>query len=515
MYPGKKAQNYLDRPAIIMAGSGEVITYGEYESRSNRLAHCFRAAGLRRLDHVAYFMENNPRLFDCQGAAERTGVYYTLVNSHLPADEAAYIINDCEARVVVTSSAKAAVALELPALCPKVERWIMVDTDVPMGAFESYESVVAPFPTSPIADEQYGQAMPYSSGTTGRPKGIFIPMRTVDPDDPEATQELLRTSWKLREGMVFLSTAPLYHAAPRANLAMAIRLGATSVIMERFSAEGFLDLVERYRVTHTQVVPTMFVRLLKLPEAVRARADLSSLEVVVHAAAPCPIPVKYQMIEWLGPILVEYYSTSEGIGFTLCDSEEWLAHPGTVGRPVVGTPHILDDEGNECPPGVAGNIWFTDTKFEYFGDAAKTAEARDTTGTLATAGDIGYLDDDGYLYLTDRKSYLIISGGVNIYPQEVEHHLIAHPKVLDVAVIGVPNEEYGEEVKAVVELVAGVAPGPELEAELIEFCRAGLAHFKCPRSVDFEAELPRLPTGKLYKRTLRERYWAGHGNRIV
>jgi long-chain acyl-CoA synthetase len=288
------------------------------------------------------------------------------------------------------------------------------------------------------------------------------------------------------------------------------------VIMEHFDAAQFLELVGRYRVTHSQVVPTMFSRLLKLPEDVRKAADVSSLECIVHAAAPCPIPVKEQMIKWFGPIILEYYAATEGNGFTFVDSNDWMAHKGTVGKALVAQVLILDEDGNECPTGVPGTVWFKGaTNFEYFRDPAKTAESRNAAGDTSTVGDVGYLDEEGYLYLTDRKTYMIISGGVNIYPQETENLLVTHPKVMDAAVIGVPDEDLGEVVKAVVQPADGVEPGPELERELIAFCREHLAHFKCPRSIDFEAELPRLPTGKLYKRLLRDRYWQDHATQIV
>jgi long-chain acyl-CoA synthetase len=316
--------------------------------------------------------------------------------------------------------------------------------------------------------------------------------------------------------MIYLSPAPLYHAAPQTSVALALRLGSTAVVMEHFDAAQYLDLVGRYRVTHSQVVPTMFSRMLKLPEAVREAADVSSLEVIVHAAAPCPVPVKEQMIAWFGPIILEYYAATEGNGFTFCDSADWLAHKGTVGRALGSEVIILDDEANPCPVGVSGTVWFRGgANFEYFNDPQKTAESRNAAGDASTIGDVGYLDDEGYLYLTDRKSYMIISGGVNIYPQETENLLITHPKVMDAAVIGVPDEDLGEVVKAVVQPAPGVEPGPELERELIAFCREHLAHFKCPRSVDFQDSLPRLPTGKLYKRLLRDRYWADHATPIL
>jgi long-chain acyl-CoA synthetase len=367
-----------------------------------------------------------------------------------------------------------------------------------------------------VADEALGAALLYSSGTTGRPSGILRRLPGVAPSDPLPVMSFVSSLWGLRESMVYLNPAPLYHSAPQANVAAALRLGSTVVVMEHFGPEQWCSLVERYRVTHCQMVPTMFNRLLRLPEATRQLYDLSSLERIIHAAAPCPVPVKEAMISWLGPIITEYYGATEANGFTACSSEEWLAHRGTVGYPVLGELLILDDEGNLCPAGTDGAVWFRGaTNFQYFDDPTKTTAGRSADGTMSTVGDVGHVDDDGYLYLTDRKSYMIISGGVNIYPQETENLLITHPKVLDAAVIGVPNEDLGEEVKAVVHAVEGVEAGEALEVELISFCRDHLAHFKCPRTVDFVDQLPRLPTGKLYKRLLRDQYWTGHRTTIV
>jgi long-chain acyl-CoA synthetase len=462
-------------------------------------------------------MDNDYRMLLSEGGAERTGLYFTTINSYLSAEEVAYIVNDSEARVVVTSAAKSEVASQLPALCPKVERWLMVGTGgAPAEPFEDWQEAISRYPADPIDDEQLGTPMLYSSGTTGRPKGILRPLPEVHPGQNLPLIDGLKALWRFREGMIYLSPAPLYHSAPQASVSLSIRLGVTAVVMEHFDAAQFLDLVGRHRVTHSQMVPTMFSRLLKLPEDVRAAADLSSLEVIIHAAAPCPVPVKEQMIDWVGPIVIEYYGATEGNGFTFCDSADWLAHKGTVGRPVVGQILILDDDGNPPPPGTPGTVWFGGgVNFEYFNDPTKTAESRNATGDASTVGDVGYLDDDGYLYLTDRKTYMIISGGVNIYPQETENLLITHPKVMDAAVIGVPDEDLGEVVKAVVQPVPGVEPDAALERELIAFCREHLAHFKCPRTVDFLDELPRLPTGKLYKRLLRDRYWGDRTTRIV
>ena len=323
-------------------------------------------------------------------------------------------------------------------------------------------------------------------------------------------------AWRFRERLTSLIPAPLYHSAPAAAAGLTILGGGMVVVMEKFDPEGMLALIERHRVQHVQVVPTMFSRLLKLPERVRRRYDLSSLEVVLHGAAPCPIPIKKAIIDWLGPIVHEYYAATEAMGMTMCDSHQWLEHKGTVGKAVFGEAHILDDEMNALPAGRIGKVWFkSPTRIAYFHDEAKSAKANSPDGTMSTVGDVGYLDDEGYLYLTDRAAFMIISGGVNIYPQECENLLITHPKVADAAVFGVPNADLGEGVKAVVQPALEAAAGPELEAELIAFCRAHLAHIKCPRSIDFEAEFPRLPTGKLYKQPLRDRYWKGHTSRIL
>ena len=369
-------------------------------------------------------------------------------------------------------------------------------------------------PTTPIDDEQMGIPMLYSSGTTGRPKGITRPLPDVRPDEPNPLTAFLRALWLYREDMVYLSPAPLYHSAPQAAVAGAIAMGGTVIIMERFDPIEYLRLVEAYQVTHSQLVPTMFSRMLKLPEVERERYDLSSLEVVVHAAAPCPVPVKEAMIEWWGPIIHEYYGATEGLGFTTCDSEEWLAHKGTVGKVILGDMHIVDDDMNDLPLGEPGTIWFkTATPFEYHNDKDKTREATSPDGTMTTVNDVGYVDEDGFLYLTDRKTFMIISGGVNIYPQEMENLLITHPKVADAAVFGVPNADLGEEVKAVIQVMPGVEANEHLTEELLDFCRAHLSRQKVPRSIDYIDELPRLPTGKLYKKALRDQYW-GDGSKI-
>jgi long-chain acyl-CoA synthetase len=516
MYPGVQAQRRPQQPAFIMAASGETVTYAELERRTNRLAHFLRAEGLERLDHYAIFMENNPRFVECCGAGERAGLYYTCVNSYLTPDELAYILDNSESKVLITSVAKREVALKALAMSPRVERCLIVDGPSESERILNFDAALARFPDMPIADEWLGTAMLYSSGTTGRPKGILRPLPENPPSQPLPLFDFLVKLWRYREGMIYLSPAPLYHSAPQAAVSLTIRMGGTAIIMEHFDPEQYLALIERYRVTHSQLVPTMFSRMLKLPEEVRRRYDLSSLEIAIHAAAPCPIPVKEQMIEWWGPIIQEYYGATEGLGFTACDSAEWLKHRGTVGRVLLGELHILDEEMRPVPAGASGTIWFkTASPFEYFKDPAKTKEARSPDGTMSTVGDVGYVDDDGFLHLTDRRTFMIISGGVNIYPQECENLLITHPKVADAAVFGVPNADLGEEVKAVVEVMPGIRPGRDLAEELIAFCREHLAHIKCPRSVDFEEKLPRLPTGKLYKRLLRDRYWGERKSRIV
>ncbi|HEX7355717.1 MAG TPA: AMP-binding protein [Mycobacteriales bacterium] len=516
MYAAAQARETPDKPAIVMGTSGETLTFAQYEAAANRVAHLLRGLGLRRGDHVALLFENTLPYFEIQGGAERCGLYYTCINSHLGADEVAYIVGDCEARVFLTSAAKLDVAAAALEQCPRVEAAFVVGGPA-SGRFASYEEAVSGLPGEPIADEELGTPMLYSSGTTGRPKGILRPLPETPPAEQLPVLEFVKqVLLLLREDMTYLSPAPAYHSAPQAAVASALRLGATSVVMERFDPEQFLQLVERYRITHTQMVPTMFTRLLKLPPDVRARYDVSSLKVAVHAAAPCPVPVKQAMIDWWGPVLHEYYGATEANGFTVNTSEEWLAHPGTVGRAVLGEVVILDDDGKELPSGEAGTVYFRGaTNFSYFNDADKTAGAMDSTGTASTVGDMGYLDEDGWLFLTDRKSFMIISGGVNIYPQEAENLLVTHPSVYDVAVIGVPDEDLGEVPKAIVQPAEDATPGPELERELLAFCRESLSTMKCPRTVDFVDELPRLPTGKLYKRYLRDAYWAGHGTSIV
>jgi fatty-acyl-CoA synthase len=516
MHPGQWSQKFSDKPAHIMADTGEAVTYGELDDRSNRLAQLMWAAGLRRGDHIALFMENHPRYFEVYWAAIRSGLYITTVNRFLSAEEAAYIVNDCQAKLLVTSAALGEVAESMLELIPDCPMRLMTDRARP--GYEAYEERLAAFPTTPLVDQPRGETMLYSSGTTGKPKGVWRPLTDVTIDDPYPLPALLGALFSMDEDTVYLSPAPLYHASPLGFTAMTQALGGTVVVMEKFEARAALRAIEEFKVTHSQWVPTMFTRMLKLAEDERTCYDLSTHKIAIHAAAPCPPRVKSQMIEWWGPILLEYYGGTELNGLTFINSAEWLAHEGSVGRPVMGVIHICDEDENEVPAGEDGLIYFElpEMPFKYHNDTDRTRSAQHPEHPNWSAlGDVGHLDEEGFLYLSDRKNFMIISGGVNIYPAEVENALVTHASVVDVAVIGVPNEEFGEEVKAVVQLVEGIDGSPELERELLEYCRERVAHYKCPRSVDFERELPRLQTGKLYKRLLRDRYWGKRDTRIV
>ena len=521
MFVGQYAVDKAHQPAIIMADSGEILTYSAFDQRTNQVAHLLRSEGLTRLGHYAIFMENSLAYTEICGGGERSGLYYTCINSYLTADELAYIINNSESEVIFTSAAKLHTVRAALSQCSRIRRCFIVDgyTLEPASLeplYRSYADAIRHLATTPIEDEFLGTSMLYSSCTTGRPKGIIRPLPECAPADLLPIYGFLLNLWQYREGMIYLSPAPLYHSAPQAAVGLTLRAGGTVVIMTRFDAERYLDYVAQYQVTHSQLVPTMFSRMLKLPAEVRSSADVSSLEIAIHAAAPCPAKVKEDMIDWWGPIIHEYYGATEGLGFTACDSHEWLAHRGTVGRVMLGEIAILDETGAPAPAGEPGEIWFkTATEFSYFNNQEKAAEATSLDGSMSTVGDVGYLDDDGFLHLTDRSTFMIISGGVNIYPQETEDLLITHEKVSDAAVFGVPNEDFGEEVKAVVQVMPGIKETGELAQELMAFCALNLSPQKCPRSIDFEAELPRLPTGKLYKRLLKDRYWADHKTRIL
>lgn len=507
MHPAEHAKDFPDKPAYLMVDSGELVTYAQLDQRSNRCAHLLRSLGVRTGDSIAIFMENHVRFLELCWAAQRAGIYYTAISSRLTPEEVAYIVGDCGAKVLFTSAYKIDVATAAVTDSPRLGKCYVVDDDAATARFESYGAAIAAHPPTPIADESEGADMLYSSGTTGRPKGVRVELSGLPVGAPNRLTAFLGGMYGTDSSTVYLSPAPLYHAAPlRYNMTI-LRFGGTCVIMEHFDPMLSLKLIEQHRVTHSQWVPTMFVRMLKLSEKERGSFDLSSHRVAIHAAAPCPVAVKEQMIEWWGPIVHEYYGGTEGNGLCASNSTEWLAHRGTVGRPILGVVHIVGEDGRELAPGETGNVYFSDgPRFEYHNAPDKTRSAYNDRG-WSTLGDIGHVDTDGFLYLTDRKAYMIISGGVNIYPQEAENTLVTHPKVADVAVFGVPNEEFGEEVKAVVQPLRMTDAGPELEAELIAYCREHLAKIKCPRTIDFDAELPRHPTGKLYKRLLRDRYW--------
>jgi long-chain acyl-CoA synthetase len=513
MHPGIHAASDPDKPATILAGSGEVVTYGQLEARSNQVAHLLRDLGLRLGDGIVLCSGNDARFHEVCWGAQRSGLYYTAASSRLTAGELAYVLDDCGAQVLVVSAELGALAAGVLDRSPRV-RARFVSGGVAAG-YESLEAALAGRPTTPVADEAEGADLLYSSGTTGRPKGVKPPIKGQPFGTVPGLAPLCQGLYGFDHTTRYLSPAPLYHAAPLRYTMATHRLGGTVVVMEHFDPRRFLELVEEHAITAAQLVPTMFVRMLKLPPAERLAFDLSSLRCAIHAAAPCPIAVKEQMIEWWGPILHEYYAGTEGNGFCAITSEEWLGHRGSVGRSLLGPLHILGDDGTEQPPGQPGVVYFEGgPRFEYHNDPEKTAGSRTEQG-WSTLGDIGLVDEEGYLYLTDRQSNLIISGGVTVYPQEAENLLTVHPKVADVAVIGVPSEDLGEEVKAVVQPVDGAEAGPELEQELLAYCRARLSSVKCPRTVDFRAELPRQPTGKLHKRLLRDEYWEGHRSKLV
>src|ERR1700758_2148456 len=507
MFPGTHAASAPNRPAVVMAGSGKTITYRELDDNSARLASALHALGPRPGDVIALVSDNSAEAFEVYWAALRSGLYITAVNWHLAPEEAAYILRDSGAQVVMASAGVRAVAEPVVSLVPEVRHWCAFGGDV--AGYHPFSELLATARPR-LTDQPRGSEMLYSSGTTGRPKGIkprLVPGQVDEPGDPLV--DLLASAFKITGDDVYLSPAPIYHTAPLKWCASVQALGGTVVLMERFDAEEAMAAIERFRVTVTQMVPTMFVRMLQLPEQTRTAYDVSSLRVAVHAAAPCPPDVKDAMIAWWGPILVEYYGATEQHGTTVITTGEWQDKRGSVGKAGMGVLHICDDDGTELYPGKFGTIYFERdvAPFEYHNDPEKTAASRHPAhDNWSTVGDVGYVDDDGYLFLTDRKAFMIISGGVNIYPQEIENVLALHPKVFDVAVIGVPDAEMGEQVKAVVQLRAGVTPSDELATEIIGYVRDRIAHYKAPKSVDFVDELPRSATGKLVKRELIKHY---------
>jgi long-chain acyl-CoA synthetase len=497
------AEEAGDKAAYVMLPSEEVVTYRELDQRSNRCAHLMRSLGLMAGDHISILMENNVHLFEIAWAAQRSGLIYTIINTHLQAAEAAYMVNDSLSELLFTSARQAERINELRPLLN--ERCRIISVSGPLIGCGDYAQLVRSTSTQPLADESEGSDMLYSSGTTGRPKGIVVPEGGMSAGS-DALVRIFRDLWKTTRESVYLSPAPLYHTAPLRSCMSVQRLGATVIVMEKFEPRDALAAIERHRVTHSQWVPTMFTRMLRLPPEDRSRYDLSSLQVAVHAAAPCPRLIKEQMMAWWGPILYEYYGATEGNGFVHITPEEWLAYPGSVGRAMGAEIHIVGESGEEVETGADGVVYLSGgSVFEYHNDPGKTRDAYNQQG-WSTTGDIGHLDAEGHLYLTDRKTFMIISGGVNIYPQEIEDLLISHPKVLDAAVFGIPEADLGEEVKAVVVPVDQSLIDGGLEDELAAYCRINLAHYKCPRSFDFAETLPRDDNGKLYKRLLRDEY---------
>ena len=506
MYPGHWAALKPETIAVIDAATGVGITLRELDQRSNQVAQLLYQRGLRPGDHISLLMQNDLSYFEIAWGAYRSGLYITCINRYLTAAEAAYIVNDSNSQALFTSAALDVAPL-LPDLLHGCPHRFM--TGVTTADFESYADAITMQPATPLAEQPAGDSMLYSSGTTGQPKGIKRALSGkhvsagipgVEPNNP----------YGINAETVYLSPAPLYHAAPFGFCMRTLALGGQVVMMQRFDSELALQYIEQYKVTHSQWVPTMFVRMLKLDATVRERYDLSSHQCAIHAAAPCPVAIKQQMMAWWGPIVWEYYAGTERNGTTIISPNEWLERPGSVGKAHLGILHICDEQGVEQAPGEEGLIYFEQpiVAFEYHNAPEKTASATHPVHVnWSSLGDVGYVDEAGYLYLTDRKAYMIISGGVNIYPREIEDALILHPSVEDVAVFGVPNTDFGEEVKAVVQPISGIDHDDALVDTLMAFAKTNLAAYKVPRSIDFVAELPRLPTGKLYKRLLKERYW--------
>lgn len=518
MHPRFHAETSPDAPAAILADSGAMLTYGELETRANQGAQYFRRLGLKPGQTIAIWFANVLEYYEVYWAAQRAGLYITPVSTKLTAEEAAYILNDSDTQLLVASGDIRPLS-ELRGMAAKAVPHLQTILTVGLSAdgLDDWRTTISVFPATPITDETAGFHMVYSSGTTGRPKGIRLPLTGGPATEPHMLAQQQEARYGTGPHSVYLSPAPLYHTAPLAFTTSVHRLGGTVIILPKFTPEAALEAIQRYRVTITQMVPTMFLRMLRLPDAQRLSYDVSSLQYVIHAAAPCPIATKEAMIDWLGPIIYEYYGGSEGNGSTFITPEEWLEKKGSVGKATWGILHICNEDGRELPAGEQGIIYFEGGwDFKYLNDEEKTRDSRHPEHPGWSAlGDVGYMDEDGYLFLTDRKSFMIISGGVNVYPQEAENLLIVHPKVADVAVVGVPSSEMGEEVKAVVQPREWNDAGPELEAELIAYCREHLSAIKCPRSIDFDPELPRHETGKLYKRGIRDRYWVGHQTRIA
>jgi long-chain acyl-CoA synthetase len=505
MHPRPFAFSDPDRPAIILPATGQTVSYSQLESAANRGAHLLRALGCVRGDVIALLMDNEAAIFELSWAAQRVGLYLTSLSTKLSAADIAYILRDSGARILVASDRLAPLAQAALPEANGVQGYLV---DSAIGPLKNWATSAARYPETPIPDESAGTDMLYSSGTTGRPKGVKPPLPDGPLDAQTALEAMGASLYGMGQDSIYLSTSPLYHAAPLRWAMTVHRLGGTVVVMDRFDAEEALALIQRYHITHGTWVPTHFVRLLKLPDDVRTRYDHASLRAVIHAAAPCPVPVKQAMIDWWGPIVHEYYSGTECCGITALSAAEWLARPGSVGRAVLGRVRIVGENGQEVPAGATGDVYFSDgPAFAYHNDPDKTAAAHNDKG-WATLGDVGHLDIDGYLFLTDRRSFMIISGGVNIYPQEIENILVTHPVVADAAVIGVPDDEMGENILAIVQLVENVDGSEALSEELTRFVRTALGGVKTPRRFVYRDDLPREPTGKLMKRRLMDEYRA-------
>ncbi|OBA40047.1 MULTISPECIES: acyl-CoA synthetase [Gordonia] len=512
MFPGTIAASTPDKAAVVDAATGTTLTYRELDDNSARLANHLDELGLRPGDTIAMVSRNNLHMFEVYWAALRSGLYVTAINHHLTADETSYILTDSAAKVLFADAAVAEAVSTSGTIEALAEPGHRIAWGGVINGFDDYDDVLAAAPDTPRTDEPRGTDMLYSSGTTGRPKGIRTPLPDgLVAEIPDAYTAVFGPLYGFDAESVYLSPAPLYHAAPLRFCSVTNSVGGTVVFMDHSEPEEALRLVEEYRATHSQWVPTMFIRMLKLPTDIRDKYDVSSLKVAIHAAAPCPAEVKRAMIEWWGPVIHEYYASTEAAGATFIGPEDALTHPGSVGRAGMGVIRICDDAGDEVPVGDVGLVYFEreTPAFEYHNDPGKTASAyHPQHPTWATTGDMGYVDDEGFLYLTDRKAFMIISGGVNIYPQEAENVLINHPAVYDVAVIGVPDEDLGEVAKALVQLDPAYEASQALADDLLDFAGESLARYKVPRSVDFVADLPRTPTGKLVKGELTKRYAA-------
>ena len=504
LFPLKPVTPDPQKVAIQICETGEQLTFAQLDHGANRVARVLRSLGIQRGDHVALLLPNGLDFLKTCFGLDRAGVYYTTINTRLTLDEIVHILQDCDARLFLMDSRLDVVQDGLQTrLSNQVLKFCVGE---PLAGFGDWKGALSDASDAPIEDASQGLDMLYSSGTTGRPKGVKWPLVHRPAGERTMLVDLLQPLFSYDEHTRYLSPAPLYHAAPLRHCMTVVKLGGTIYVMQHFDAERSLAWIDTFKITHAQWVPTMFVRLLKLSEEKRLQFDLSSLNMALHAAAPCPVEVKHRMLAWWGNIIHEYYAGTENNGFCAITPDEWLSHPGSVGRARQGRLHICDEQGNELPAGATGLVYFSDgPEFSYHKDPEKTAQSRNALG-WSTLGDIGFLDPEGYLYLVDRKAFMIISGGINIYPQEVENVLIDHPQVLDVAVVGVPDEDLGESVKAVVQLVDPLEANAALSEELIAFCRQRLASFKCPRSIDFDAALPRHPTGKLYKQLVRDRY---------